>query len=165
MTTPDPTVQPAPEAPARSVLDLLAPLRASYTSRPLRAEGSPCRADGGAQEVVASESGLIPCVVEGVITIDPEGRIPWRFRFDGLDISSVGLALGNDGSFIEVSTEPISDGPRRQRDPHGRLHLPHGLLRAAGCWPGDRVAVVRLRDRPRLVLVRSDRLGIRSGVG
>lgn len=161
MIAPDPPVHPVDEGPAGSVLDLLAPLRRSYTSRTLRTAGFPSPTEGAAQPLVDSEPCLIPCIVEGVITVDPEGRIPWRFRFDGLDTSSVGLALGDGGSFIEVSTEPIAEGPRRRRDRHGRLHLPHGLLRATGCWPGDRLAVARLRDRPRLVLVRADRLGIR----
>ena len=160
---PAPTVESAVQRSRMSVLDLLGPLRPSYTSRRVGVDGSPCQPDGSAPSVVAPEPGLVPCIVEGVITVDPEGRIPWRFRFDGLDISSVELALGPDGRSIEVSTEPTNDGPCRHRDRHGRLHLPHGLLRAIDCRPGDRVAVIRLRDQPRLLLVPQDRLSIRPG--
>ncbi len=163
MTSSNPQVGSPGAAGEGSVLDLLAPLRASYISRTPREDDWLRQACDVAHAVTAPEARSISCTVEAVVTVDPEGRIPWRFHFDGLDISDVGLSLGKVEGLIDVSVHRWQDGLRRGRDRYGRLHLPQGLLRSIGCWPEDRLAVARLQDRQGVVLVRADRLSIRAG--
>jgi len=93
-----------------------------------------------------------------VVTIGPEGRIPWRFRFEGFRSEPVRIGIA-EGDLIEVVI--AEDPTARHADSQGRLQLPQGVLRAIGGRPGDRMAVVRLPGDERLALVGAERLGIR----
>lgn len=142
------------------VLDLLAPLRAAYLRRSgssderHRPELSALRASGP-----PSEGPLAPCVVEAVVTVDPEGRIPWRFCFEELRNGTASIGIG-DQDIIELSPGDQSSA-RHAPDHRGRLHLPQGVLRAVGLGPGDRVAVLRLPDGRGVGLVSVRKLGVR----
>ncbi len=97
--------------------------------------------------------------VEAVVTVDPEGRIPWRLLPSSVDLSRVRLVLGD--RMVEVRSCDDPTGARRP-DRQGRMHLPQGLLRAIGVKRGERVAVVRLDGQPVLGLVPARRLALRS---
>lgn len=139
------------------VINLLAPIRDAYVRRRTTTEGGP----GAGLATTRTERDLEPVWVEAIITVDPEGRVPWRFRIRGLDLSSVTIGLG-DGAVIEVRSSTTGRGPTNRPDPQGRLHLPFSLLRAGGGEPGERLALIRLADEHTVGLVPVSRLGLRA---
>ena len=138
------------------VMDLLAPIRDAYVRRRTSAVGT-----ADAQTVTPTEPGLTPVIVEAIVTVDREGRVPWRFRIPGLDLSSVTVKLGGR-AVIEVQPSTAGNGPPFGPDRKGRLHLPFSLLRVVGSGPGDRLALLRLPDRESLGFVPVGRLGLRT---
>lgn len=139
------------------VLDLLAPIRCAYVRRRTSTKGGPLVG----LPIALTERDLEPVVVEAIITVGQEGRVPWRFRIRGLDLSSVTIGLG-DGAIIEVQPSTSSRGPTAEPDSQGRLHLPFSLLRACGSGPGERLALLRFADEHSLGLVPVSRLGLRA---
>lgn len=97
--------------------------------------------------------------VEAVVTVDPEGRIPWRLHTDRAELTGVSLVLRD--RMVEVQSCDDSTAGRRP-DRQGRLHLPRGLLKAIGVDRGDRLAIVRSEGRRVLGLVSTRRLAVRS---
>lgn len=150
-----------PESPPiEPVLDLLAPLRAAYVRRSGPTDRHPRPPVQNRVAERLAEVSFAPCVVEAVVTVDPEGRIPWRLRLEGLRNGAASIEVV-DEDIIKVS---IGDQPGRMRhapDRQGRLHLPQGVLRAIGVGPGDRLAVLRLGDGSGVGLVSVNKLGIR----
>lgn len=127
--------------PNTDVLDLLAPTRDAYVRRRTSAVGTALGQSGP-----PAEPDLDPVIVEAIVTVDREGRVPWRFRLPGLDLSSVTVKLGS-GAVIEVQPSTSGNGSPFRPDRKGRLHLPFSLLRVVGSGPGDRLALLRLPVR------------------
>lgn len=108
--------------------------------------------DGGA---------FIPCLLWAVVSIDPEGRVPWRFLEEGDRRRSTSVVAAGDAIRVTVGGRPGAAliAPDRQ----GRLRIPKGLLRVAGFSRGDRVGVLQLDDTD-FVLASTTSVGLRSGV-
>lgn len=141
------------------VLSLLAPLTSAYIGRvgpqaPVAVPGSPSdpRSDGGAFK---------PCVLWAVVSIDPEGRVPWRFLQESDRRRPTSIDAADDMIRVTVGGRPgaVLIAPDRQ----GRLRIPKGLLRVAGFRRGDRVGVLQLGDTD-FVLASTASVGLRVGV-
>lgn len=140
------------------VLRLLAPLTAAYIERvdPHRQVAVPVDpsvpvADGGA---------FIPCLLWAVVSVDPEGRVPWRFLEERDRRRAAAVDAAGDTIRITVGGRPGAAlvAPDRQ----GRLRIPKGLLHVAGLSRGDRLAVLQLDDTD-FVLAPTTSVGLRSG--
>lgn len=140
-----------------SVLDALAPVRSGYLQRAcpqLRVDGN-----DSPPPVAGELERYLPCAVVAVVSIDGKGRIAWP---QDAAISKPVVELGA-GLSLEVrheqpgDLEPCLDG-------RGRLHLPHGLIKAVHMQPGDRVVIVRQAAVDGVTIVAPNRLGVLRGV-
>ncbi len=141
------------------VLRLLAPLRAAYIER---AEVRSQVAVPGDPSVPPPDGGAFtPCLLWAVVSIDPEGRVPWRFLEEDNRRRPTSIVAAGDTIRVTVGGRPGAAlfAPDRQ----GRLRIPKGLLRVAGFSRGDRVGVLQVRDMD-FVLAATTSGGLRSGV-
>lgn len=141
------------------VLRLLAPLRAAYIER---AEVRSQVALPGGPSVPTSDGGaFVSCLLWAVVSIDPEGRVPWRFLEEGDRHRPTSIVAAGDTIRVTVGGRPGAAliAPDRQ----GRLRIPKGLLHVAGFNRGDRVGVLQLGDTD-FVLASTTSVGLRSSV-
>lgn len=140
------------------VLRLLAPLTAAYIERvdPHRQVAVP----GDPSVPVADGGAFIPCLLWAVVSIDPEGRVPWRFLEERDRRRPAAVDAAGDTIRITVGGRPGAAlvAPDRQ----GRLRIPKGLLHVVGLSRGHRLAVLQLGDTD-FVLAPTTSVGLRSG--
>jgi len=146
------------------VLRLLAPLTSAYVSR-AGPERLPAQLAERARTDLVGRHGFEACVLEAIVTVDAKGRVPLPASDRGPGSDVVSVTVVSDGS-IEIAFGDVGDhgdGGPWALDARGRLQLHHGVLRAAGVGPGERLAVVRLEDPARLVLTSLGSLAVRYG--
>lgn len=144
------------------VLRLLAPLTSAYVSR-AGPERLPARLAEHARTDLVVRHGFEPCVLEAIVTVDAKGRVPLPTNDRGPGSGVVSVTVVSDGTIeIACAVGDQGDGGPWALDARGRLQLHHGVLRAAGVGPGERLAVVRLEDPPRLVLTSLGSLAVRN---